>query len=146
MEKINQEDRGVIVYLDQEGRGTGISGKMTQLDNMLEWKDGKIEQRFEDGKRVDTDKAYKQAGLPSECRDFTVAGEMLNMIGVKSVRLITNNPSKVEGILQAGIGVTRIESHIPPENEIVESDLKSKVENLGHLIPDDKLLIPKDKL
>jgi 3,4-dihydroxy 2-butanone 4-phosphate synthase/GTP cyclohydrolase II len=139
--QIQQEGRGIVVYLEQEGRGTGIAGKMKQLDGMFEWVDGHIEQRrTPEGQRVDTDMAYKEAGYPSECRDFTVAGEMLNMIGVKSVRLLTNNPIKIQSIEQAGITVTPVGIHICPDNEIIKSDLISKAVNLGHNIQEGDLL------
>ncbi len=136
MRMIAQEGRGIIVYLEQEGRGTGIAGKMAQLNGMFGWSDGKIEQKRDPqtGDRIDTDRAYKEAGYPSECRDFSVAGEMLKSIGVQSVRLLTNNPKKIAGIAEAGIPVTAVEIHIEPDNEIIASDLRSKAQNLGHKI------------
>lgn len=113
MRRIHEEGRGTVLYLEQEGRGTGIAGKMAQLNGMFGWVDGKIEQRRDvEGKRIDTDTAYKNAGYPSECRDFTVAGEMLKHIGIKSVRLLTNNPKKITGIASMGIAVTPVEIHI----------------------------------
>lgn len=141
MRMIQQEGRGVIVYLEQEGRGTGIAGKMAQLNGMFTWVDGKIEQRIDaqTGERIDTDRAYKDAGYPSECRDFSVAGEMLKKVGVKSVRLLTNNPRKIAGIVQAGIPVVPVEIHIEPDNEIIASDLRSKAKNLGHTISEKHL-------
>lgn len=136
MKMIQQEGKGVIVYLEQEGRGTGIVGKMAQFNRMFHWVNGRIEQRrdAQTGERIDTDRAYKDAGYPSECRDFTVATQMLKHIGVKSIRLITNNPKKIEGITGAGIKVIPIELHIKPENEIISSNLRSKAKSLGHHI------------
>ena len=136
MRLIQQEKRGAIVYLEQEGRGTGIAGKMAQLNGMFEWKDGRVQQRIDPqtGERIDTDRAYVEAGYPSEARDFTVAGEMLKAVGIRSVRLLTNNPRKIVGIEQAGIRVTPVEIHIAPDNEIIASDLQSKARNLGHRI------------
>ncbi|MFA5013965.1 MAG: GTP cyclohydrolase II [Actinomycetota bacterium] len=140
MEQIKKEGRGVILYLEQEGRGTGIAGKLAQLNGMFSWNDGHIEQRKDDkGEIIDTDKAYKNAGFPSECRDFTVAGEMLEKLGVKSIRLLTNNPKKIEGIEKTGIKVTPVGIHILPENEVIRSDLRSKANNLGHYISEDDL-------
>lgn len=140
MEMIQQEGKGIILYLDQEGRGTGIAGKLAQLNGMFGWEDGKIEQKRDSlGERIDTDRAYKEAGYPSECRDFTVAGEMLKHIGVKSVRLLTNNPNKILGITSMGIAVTPIEIHIKAENPIIASDLRSKAKNLGHNIREEDL-------
>lgn len=136
---IAQEGQGILVYLDQEGRGTGIAGKMAQLNGMFGWEDGKVKQkRDSEGNRIDTDRAYKEAGYPSECRDFTVAGDILNSLGVKSVRLLTNNPKKVKGIEDCGIKVQPTEIHILPDNEIIANDLESKAKNLGHTIPKEK--------
>ncbi len=140
MQLIQNEGRGIIVYLEQEGRGTGIAGKLAQLNGMFGWQEGAIEQKRDPvtGCRIDTDRAYKDAGYPSESRDFTVAGEMLHKVGVKSVRLLTNNPRKIAGIEAAGIRVTPVGIHITPDNEIIASDLKSKAENLGHAITEDE--------
>ncbi|PWU24141.1 hypothetical protein C5B42_00570 [Candidatus Cerribacteria bacterium 'Amazon FNV 2010 28 9'] len=136
MSLIQKEERGIIIYLEQEGRGTGIAGKIAQLNGMFGWDHGKIEQKRDPitGDRIDTDRAYKEAGYPSESRDFSIAGEMLRSIGVYSVRLLTNNPLKIAGIENAGIRVTPVEIHISPDNEIIASDLKSKAQNLGHRI------------
>lgn len=139
MDLIRKEKRGIILYLEQEGRGMGIVGKMAQLRGMLEWRGGKIEQKRDShtGERIDTDRAYKEAGYPSESRDFTIAGEMLRHVGVKSVRLLTNNPKKAAGIESAGIKVSQVEIHIAPDNEIIASDLRSKAKNLGHKISEE---------
>lgn len=138
MKMIQHEGKGAIVYLEQEGRGTGIAGKMAQLNGMFHWVDGHIEQRVDEkGERIDTDRAYKESGYPSECRDFTAAGQMLKHVGVTSIRLLTNNPKKVEGITSAGITVVPVEIHIAPDNDIIASDLKSKARNLGHHINDE---------
>ena len=148
MKLISEEGRGVLVYLEQEGRGTGISGKMHQLNGMFEWDEGgtKILQRVDQqtGERIDTDRAYRDAGLPSEIRDFDVAGEMLKHIGIKSVRLLTNNPAKIAGIESAGIEVEPVEIHIQPDNEIIACDLRSKAINLGHHIKDEHLKLNHD--
>jgi 3,4-dihydroxy 2-butanone 4-phosphate synthase/GTP cyclohydrolase II len=142
MRSIQKEGNGMIIYLEQEGRGTGVAGKMAQLDGMFEWVDGNIEQRRDEitGKRIDTDRAYKEAGFPSECRDFSVAGEMMKHLGVKKVRLLTNNPDKIKGIEDCGIQVIPVSIHIKPDNEIIASDLKSKALNLGHNITENEWL------
>lgn len=64
--------------MDQEGRETGIAGKIAQLDAMFGWEGGKIEQKRDPftGERIDIDRAFKEADYPSECWDFTVAGQM----------------------------------------------------------------------
>lgn len=143
MRMIKQEGRGIILYLEQEGRGTGIAGKLAQLNGMFGWQEGKIEQKRDPvtGERIDTDRAYKDAGYPSECRDFAVAGEMLRALGVQSVRLLTNNPRKIASIESAGITVMPVEIHIAPDNEIIASDLRSKAKNLGHAIMEEHLCV-----
>lgn len=147
MKLIQGEEKGIILYLEQEGRGNGIAGKLAQLNGMFGWEDGKIEQKRdpESGERIDTDKAYKQAGYPSESRDFAVAGEMLHKLGVKSVRLLTNNPVKISSIEEFGIGVTPVEIHIAPDNEVVATDLRSKAENLGHSISEKHWQVKKKR-
>lgn len=136
MSLIQQEKAGIIVYLDQEGRGNGIVGKLAQLREMLKWSMDKIEQKkdFMTGEAVDTDKAYKQLGYPSEVRDFNIAGEILKGLGIKSVRLLTNNPQKIKGIESAGVAVKPVEIHIVPSNEIISTDLRAKAKKLGHRI------------
>ena len=133
---IADEGRGIFVYLQQEGRGTGDVGKGYQLNEMLYFnEDGEIHQRRdENGNRIDTDTAYRNVGFPSECRDFEVAGKILFTLGVKSIRLLTNNPDKIKGIEQSDIKVKPVEIHIKPTNKIVAADLKSKHDNLGHNI------------
>lgn len=148
MKLISEEGRGIIIYLEQEGRGTGIHGKMQQLKGMFEW-DGegkKIVQRRDPqtGEQIDTVRAYRDAGLPPEIRDFDVAGEMLKYIGIKSVRLLTNNPAKIAGIESAGIRVEPVEIRIQPDNEIIACDLRSKAKNLGHRISEEHLEINHD--
>lgn len=139
MSLIQQEGRGIIVYLDQEGRGSGIVGKLAQLDEMFEWKEHGIKQKIDPktGEVVDTDKAYKESGYPSEARDFSVAGEMLKRVGVRSIRLLTNNPQKIKSIEDTGIAVKPVEIHITPANEIIATDLRSKAKNLGHKINEE---------
>lgn len=139
MNLIKQEGTGIIIYLDQEGRGNGIVGKLAQLNEMFGWKTQRIEQKKDSrtGEVVDTDKAYKESGYPSEVRDFNVAGEILKVLGIKSVRLLTNNPQKIEGIERAGITVEPVEIHIAPANKIIAMDLRSKARNLGHRISEE---------
>jgi len=138
MRLISKEGRGAIIYLEQEGRGTGILGKIHQLNKMFRWDEKKMKilqnRDQKTGKRIDTVRAYRDAGLPSEARDFDVAGEMLKHVGIKSIRLLTNNPAKIQGIESTGIQVEPVEIHISPDNEIIASDLRSKRENLGHHI------------
>lgn len=136
MEQIHREGSGVIIYLEQEGRGTGIVGKLAQLREMFAFDDaGNIIQEMDgNGIPIDTVRAYKQAGLPTECRDFSIAAEILRLLGVTSVRLLTNNPRKVAALKAANINVDPVEIHIPPANDFVAGDLRAKAYDLGHHI------------
>lgn len=84
MKLIKEEDEGIILYLEQEGRGrgNGIVGKLAQLNGMFGWKDGKIEQRVDlaTGEPIDTDRAYREAGYLSEVRDFTVNSYKITLV------------------------------------------------------------------
>ena len=145
MKLIQQEGKGIIVYLDQEGRGNGMVGKLSQLNRMFGWKKRRIVQKKDSqtGEVIDTVKAYEESGYSSEARDFSVAGEILKTLGVRSVRLLTNNPQKIKGVESAGIEVTPVEIHITPSNEIVAMDLRSKARNLGHKISEKHWKINK---
>jgi 3,4-dihydroxy 2-butanone 4-phosphate synthase/GTP cyclohydrolase II len=85
---------GVLIYLDQEGRGAGLQAKASayQLNHAV---------------GLDTYQAYEQLGLPSDSRDYAGAAQILNKLGLVSVRLLTNNPGKIEALEKAGIRVVR---------------------------------------
>lgn len=135
---MHQEGAGVVVYLDQEGRGTGISGKLAQLNNMFGWENGQIVQRSDHEGPIDTVKGYQMAGLAPESRDFNVAAQILLHLGVSEVTLLTNNPRKLGFLRDAGLLVSQRELHIAPPNEIVARDLASKARDLGHTISPDQ--------
>lgn len=92
---------GVLIYLDQEGRGAGLRSKADAY--RLNHEDG-----------LDTYQAYEKLGLPADLREYADAVQILNELGLKSVRLLTNNPSKIEGLKKAGINVTRIPLRAQP--------------------------------
>jgi GTP cyclohydrolase II len=99
------EECGVIIYMRDEGRGIGLNAK---LDAYALQASG-----------LDTFEANAALGLPSDCRDFAIAADMLKALGITAVRLLTNNPTKVESLLAAGISVkatipTRV--YVTPEN------------------------------
>lgn len=120
-----REGFGGVIWLHQEGRGNGLTGKAKQLRIMIE----------ED---VDTIEAFRRAGYPSDQRDYSVAVDILKNLGIRSVRLITNNPSKINQLGELGIRVAGvIPCVIPSTNELVIRDLRAKRDKLGHLIGDD---------
>jgi 3,4-dihydroxy 2-butanone 4-phosphate synthase / GTP cyclohydrolase II len=99
MAKIASRGRGVVLYLrGHEGRGIGLVSKLQAY-------------RLQDGGE-DTVDANLKLGLPVDAREYSVAAQLLDDLGVRSVRLLTNNPAKVEALAEHGFGVTRIP--LPP--------------------------------
>jgi GTP cyclohydrolase II len=86
---------GVLIYLDQEGRGAGLWAKAEAY-----------RMNQEDG--LDTFEAYEKLGLPPDSRDYADAAQLLKELGLHSVRLLTNNPDKIAALEQAGLTVTRV--------------------------------------
>ncbi len=119
---VEKEGFGGVIWLHQEGRGNGLAGKTKHLKIMVE-------------EQVDTVEAFKRAGYPDEQRDYTIAVDILKDLGIKSVRLITNNPDKLAQVAKLGITVVdRIPCEIPTINEIVTKNLAAKRDKLGHLL------------
>lgn len=122
--KIEKEDRGVVVYLRQEGRGIGLFNKI------------KAYQLQELG--YDTVDANIKLGFPADMRDYKVGVEILKKLGVESVRLMTNNPDKVEQVEKYDLEVT---DRVPIEIHSNESDhiyLKTKVDRMRHELQEFK--------
>ena len=112
---------GVLLYLAQEGRGIGLVNKLrayTLQDQGL-----------------DTLDANRALGYGADERNFLVAATMLRAIGVERVRLLTNNPDKIEGLAACGIGVLGREAHVFDPNGVNDGYLKTKAERFGHLLP-----------
>ncbi len=120
--EIAAEGRGVLVYAtDQEGRGIGLVNKLRAY--MLQ----------EDG--ADTVEANCRLGFPPDARTYDAAARCLDLLGVRSVRLLTNNPNKVEALTRAGIDVERtVPLQTSPHVRNVEY-LQAKEARLGHVAP-----------
>jgi 3,4-dihydroxy 2-butanone 4-phosphate synthase/GTP cyclohydrolase II len=122
MEAIAAEGRGVVVYLrGHEGRGIGLLAKL------------KAYSLQDNGS--DTVDANVELGLPVDAREFSNAGQMLADLGVKSVRLLTNNPAKLRGMDGYGIKVLGREPMPVAINPYNEKYLSAKRDRLGHDIP-----------
>ena len=116
---------GLVLYLRQEGRGIGLGNKIRAYALQ------------EHGH--DTVDANNLLGLPSDARTYDVAALMLSRLGVRSVCLMTNNPSKIEALRELGINVTgRIPLIIEPHQHAA-SYLETKRVRMGHLLEDDGL-------
>ena len=120
MQAVNQAERGMILYLRQEGRGIGLINKIRAY------------QLQDQG--LDTVEANLALGLPVDARDFTLAQAMLQHFGVKQVRLLTNNPEKVETLRLNGIDVVERVPLQVGENIENEHYLQTKANKLGHMM------------
>lgn len=116
--RISEEGRGVIVYLQQEGRGIGLTAKIRAYALQA--------------RGVDTVDANRYLGLPDDTRDYEAAVEALRHLGVNSVRLLTNNPRKYDALEQAGIQVSRVATLVD-NGELAKHYLQTKQERMGHL-------------
>ena len=120
MQAVNQAERGMILYLRQEGRGIGLINKIRAY------------QLQDQG--LDTVEANLALGLPVDARDFTLAQAMFQHFGVKQVRLLTNNPEKVETLRLNGIDVVERVPLQVGENIENEHYLQTKANKLGHFL------------
>jgi GTP cyclohydrolase II len=119
LSKIAQEGAGILLYEQQEGRGIGIMAKLRAYE-------------LQDHGR-DTVEANEELGYAADCRAFELPAEVLKLMGVSSVRLITNNPEKVAALENGGITVAeRVSAEVVPQ-ESFEKYLKTKHEKMGHI-------------
>ncbi|WP_373708841.1 GTP cyclohydrolase II [Kaistella sp.] len=115
---------GIIVYLRQEGRNIGIINKLKAYALQE--------------KGFDTVEANLELGLPADDRNFDVAIEILNILNVKEVNLLTNNPQKLKFVTDSNI---RLNKRIPLQMDSTkesEAYLKTKKDYFGHLLEDDQ--------
>ncbi len=112
--------RGVLLYLRQEGRGIGLAGKIRAY-------------ALQD-QGVDTVEANRALGLPVDRRDYREAAQILMDLGVRQVRLLTNNPAKIDGLRSNGIEVVeRVPLEVPPNTHNLKY-LRSKRERMRPLL------------
>jgi len=116
---IAESGGGVLLYLAQEGRGIGLVNKLRAYNLQ------------DDG--FDTLDANLQLGFDDDERIYLPAVEMLKLLGIARVRLLTNNPAKVEGLTRHGVAVTERVPHVFPSNEHNRRYLKTKAARSGHL-------------
>ncbi len=120
MKKIEEEGRGVLLYMRQEGRGIGLINKI------------KAYKLQEEG--LDTVEANCALGFPPDLRDYGIGAQILLDLNVKKLKLMTNNPRKIVGIKGYGLEIIeRVPIEIPP-NEINKKYLLTKKKKLGHIL------------
>jgi len=116
---IAEEGAGILIYEQQEGRGIGLMAKLQAYE-------------LQD-QGLDTVEANERLGFKADHRDFTLPSEILKALGVMRVRLLSNNPDKVEALERAGVHVVeRVPCEVTPSPH-AEEYLKTKKEKLGHL-------------
>ncbi len=118
MEMIAKEKRGVILYMNQEGRGIGLLNKIHAYS-------------FQD-KGLDTVQANQALGFEPDLRDYGIGAQILVDLGLKNIRLLTNNPRKIVGLDGYGLKVTERVSLETKPNPLNLHYLKTKKEKLGH--------------
>jgi GTP cyclohydrolase II len=120
LRKIGQMEKGVLLYLRQEGRGIGLINKIRAYSLQDEG--------------LDTVEANHALGFRDDERDYAVAAHMLMSLKINSIQLMTNNPKKINQLTQYGIQVNGRIPHIMPPNEHNRFYLETKAIKSGHLI------------
>ena len=118
MQRVSEEGRGVILYLSQEGRGIGLANKIKAY-------------ALQD-QGLDTVEANEMLGFAADGRDYRVGVQILRDLGVRSMRLLSNNPRKLAGVTGDGLIVSELVPIEMPVSESTRRYLTTKKEKLGH--------------
>jgi 3,4-dihydroxy 2-butanone 4-phosphate synthase / GTP cyclohydrolase II len=122
MEEITKAGRGVILYLRQEGRGIGLVNKIKAYS--LQTKKG-----------LDTVQANRKLGLPVDLRDYGIGAQILRHLGIRKIKLLTNNPKKIVGLEGYGLEVTKqVPLELAPRSMREKKYLQTKKKKMGHTL------------
>lgn len=124
LNRIGNMERGILLYLRQEGRGIGLTNKIRAYN-------------LQDG-GLDTVEANLALGFPDDSRDYGVAAHMLHSLNVRSIQLMTNNPKKVAGLRAHGVTITERLPHSMEPTAFNRDYLATKAAKSGHLIELDE--------
>ncbi|ACL30083.1 GTP cyclohydrolase II [Buchnera aphidicola str. APS (Acyrthosiphon pisum)] len=120
MKRISQEGSGVLIYHRQEGRNIGLLNKIKAY-------------ALQD-RGLDTVQANQKLGFSADERDFSLCADIFNILNIKKIRLLTNNPFKVQMLSDAGINIVERVPLIVKKNPKNAYYLKTKAEKMGHLL------------
>ena len=120
MARIAAEGRGLILYLNQEGRGIGLANKIRAYALQDEG--------------YDTVEANERLGFLADQREYGLGVRILSLLGIRSIRLLTNNPRKRAGVETHGMSVSELLPIEIPASEFTRKYLQTKKEKLGHLL------------
>jgi 3,4-dihydroxy 2-butanone 4-phosphate synthase/GTP cyclohydrolase II len=132
LRQIEEEGRGVLLYLAQEGRGIGLLNKLRAY---------KLQ---EEG--LDTVDANLELGLPADLRDYGIGAQILVDLGLTSIRILTNNPKKIIGLEGYGL---RVSEQLPIEhypNEHNQDYMRTKRDRMGHLLHHQGLALDEEMI
>jgi len=129
MEECVRRGRGAVLYLRQEGRGIGLANKIRAYELQ--------------SRGADTVDANRILGLPDDARKYDVVADMLDFLGARSVRLMTNNPAKVDALRELGVEVVGRIPVIVPSNPLAAHYLDTKRRRMSHEVPADVLALKR---
>ena len=118
MQRVAKEGRGILLYLNQEGRGIGLVNKIRAYE-------------LQD-QGLDTVEANERLGFKADQRDYGIGAQILSDLGVKTMRLLTNNPRKFVGLQGYGLAVSEAVPLEIPASDHTRRYLKTKKDKLGH--------------
>jgi GTP cyclohydrolase II len=120
LRRIAAEERGIVLYLRQEGRGIGLLNKVRAYSLQDEG--------------LDTVAANEALGFRDDERDYAIAAHMIHSLDLRSIHLLTNNPAKIDGLTQHGVRVSGRLPHVMPANPHNRFYLETKAARSGHWI------------